>query len=349
MLSLSGRGAILRHQTRKRPARRKRPSALLTLSRQNIGRQIVARGKLFEEEVVVVINLAFKLWCTRHWPTALTCVCLAFLDTGCATAPLEPTGSLTSYNSLVPSNGPLTKTRLKFNGDAILQAKTARILPTSFSGAAAQSDLTEIERSLVSNAIDRALCVGLSDRFDIVPPAELADLTVHAVITHVGLTDKVAAGASKVISIATTVVTKLLVSIPVPAPSLRIPVGLGGLSVEAEAIDRTGVQQAGLLWARGADIFTSKPTVSAASDAYDLAAAFGEHFSQLLVTGTDPIKAFPVPPSMQRIGFAMGLAPKYAACEAFGRSPGAAGAVGEALALPPDWTDKGAPVSPPPN
>jgi Protein of unknown function (DUF3313) len=271
---------------------------------------------------------------------------LTLLTTGCATAPLEPGGSLVSYDSFAPSDGVLTKSRLKIRREALLTAKTVRILPTVLTGVAAQTNLTETERRLVSNAIDRALCLGLSDRFDVLPPAEPADLTIRAMITHIGLTDKVAAGGSRVASVATSVVTKLLVPFPLPVPTPRIPYGLGALSVEAEALDNVGVQQAAMLWARGADAFTTKPKVSAASDAYDLATAFGNDFSRLLVTGADPIKALPLPPSLQRIGFSIGTAPKYAACEAFGRSPGVAGMIGEAVGLPPDWTDKGA-ASPP--
>jgi hypothetical protein len=45
---------------------------------------------------------------------------------------------------------------------------------------------------------------------------------------------------------------------------------------------------------------------------------------------------------MERLGFALGGAPKYPACEAFGRSPGLVGLIGEGVGLPPDWTDKGA-------
>jgi hypothetical protein len=269
---------------------------------------------------------------------ALICIGLALLTAGCATAPFQSAGSLTSYNGFTSSDGPLTKTWLKVNKMTVLGSKTVRILPSTFADAAVLTDLTETEQRLVSNAIDRALCVGLSDRFDIVPPAASADLTVHASITYVGLTDKTAAGASKVVSVAASVTT-LLLATPVPIPSPRIPIGLGGLSVEAEAVDAAGVQQAGILWARGADVFTTKPRVSAASDAYDLATTFGQHFSRLLVTGSDPIKALPAIPSLQRIGFTMGLSPKYAACDAFGRSPGALGVVGDALALPPDWTD----------
>jgi hypothetical protein len=273
--------------------------------------------------------------------------CLALLLAGCATAPLEPAGSLVSYDSFAPSDGVLTKTRLKVNRDALLIAKSVRILPTTLVGAAARADMTETERRLVSNAIDRALCVGLSERFEVVPTAEPADLTIRAVVAYVGVTDKIAAGGSRVASLATSIVTKLLVPYPMPVPTPRIPIGLGALSVEAEALDRVGIQQAAMLWARGADAFTTKPKVSAAGDAYDLATAFGNDFSRLVVTANDPIKALPSVPSLQRIGFNLGAPPKYAACEAFGRSPGVAGMVGDAVGLPPDWTDKGAAKEPP--
>jgi hypothetical protein len=53
---------------------------------------------------------------------------------------------LPDYDSFAPSDGALTKTRLKIRRDALLTAKTVRILPTARAGAAAQSDLTETER-----------------------------------------------------------------------------------------------------------------------------------------------------------------------------------------------------------
>jgi hypothetical protein len=122
--------------------------------------------------------------------------------------------------------------------------------------------------------------------------------------------------------------------VPVPVPALRIPIGLGGLALEAEAVDRTGSQKAAMVWARGADSITSRPRVSSAGDAYDLAASFGADFSKLLVTGATPFKTLPSPPSMQRVGSLLGGAPKESVCEAFGRSPGVAGFVGSAMGLP---------------
>ncbi|WP_350449215.1 DUF3313 family protein, partial [Escherichia coli] len=54
-------------------------------------------------------------------------------------------------------------------------------MPTSFARATATVPLTVVQRRLVANAVDRALCAGLSERFHVVGPAQPADLTVHAV------------------------------------------------------------------------------------------------------------------------------------------------------------------------
>src|SRR5262249_16130995 len=260
-----------------------------------------------------------------------------------ASVPLEQAGLLSSYQRLAPDSGLLTQAQVSVNRDEILGAKTIRIIPTSLFAAVAEAKLSEAQLTLIANAVDRSLCTGLSDRFQIVPSAQAADLTVHAFIMRIIPTDETAAAASKVTSVATSVATAVTV-VPVPVPSLRIPIGLGGLALEAEAIDRTGSQNAAMVWARGADSLTSRPRVSPAGDAYDLAAPFGADFSKLVVTGASPFKAIASAPSMQRVGSQLGGAPKESACEAFGRGPGVAGLVGSAIGLPPEWTDKGAQV-----
>jgi len=270
-------------------------------------------------------------------------VLFALLSTfsACATIPMQQGGSLGSYDDMTVSNGVLTKSRMKIQKEAVLKAKTVRIVPTSYSHRAATVKFNEKQRRLVANSIDRSLCVGLSDRFVVVGPDEPADLTVRAMITHAEPTDEVAAGASKVVGF---VPTLLSLNIPVPIP--RIPLGLGSLSVEAEARGADNAQNAAMLWGRGADSVTSQPKVSAASDAYDLATAFGEDFSKLLVTGNTPFggtQSMPSLPSMHKVNSALGGAPKNVACEAFGRAPGIAGFGGNMLGLPPEWSDKGAP------
>lgn len=259
----------------------------------------------------------------------------------CATAPLVPGASLSSYAGLSPSNGIATKSKIHINKEPVLAAKTINIVPTAFPATVAPK-LTNQQRALVANAINRALCVALADRFNVVSPDVPADLTVRAKVTQATETDEIAAGLSAAAAIGTKFVD-MGTDVPIPIP--RIPIGLGNLSLEAEAIDSMGQQQAAMLWAKGAGVFFSKPKASKASDAYDLAAAFGDDFAYLLVKGKSPFGGGDLDlnlPSWHKINSAMGFAPKYAACESYGRAPGVAGFVGKQLGLPPEWTDGGA-------
>lgn len=262
---------------------------------------------------------------------------------GCATVPFEQGGSLTSYKSLESSDGILTRARISVDKDELLAAKTVRIAPTSFSEPASRAGLSELQRNMVANAIDRSMCIALADRFHVVTTGEPADLSVHAVIIYVGLTDETAAGVSRAASVGISVVEKVFMPAPVPIPTPRIPIGLGGLAVEAEAVDQTGRQRAAMIWARGADAFTSKPKVSTAGDAYDLASSFASDFSKLVVTGSSPFRTLPSLPSVHSVSAMFGGPPKEVACEAFGRGPGVPGLLGGLVGLPPEWTDKGAP------
>jgi Protein of unknown function (DUF3313) len=263
---------------------------------------------------------------------------MVFLS-GCASAPLTRGGALSSYDNMAPSDGMLAKSLVRVSKDDVLAARTVRIVPTVFSQAASPT-LSPEQRKLVGNAVDRALCIGLSERFQVVGPGQPADLSTRVLVTQASPTDEVAAGASKVVS----AVPSLL---GVPAMIPRLPIGLGGLTLEAEAQDRTGRQQAAMIWARGANSFTNAPTVSTAGDAYDLAGSFGADFSQMLVTGATPFGGTPSLPSLDKIGTSLGGKPKYVACEAFGRAPGVTGFVAERLGAPPEWSDKGAPADHP--
>ena len=226
-----------------------------------------------------------------------------------------------------------------------MAAKTINIVSTAFPPGAAPTLSTE-QRTLVANAVNRALCVSLSDRFDVVTPDVPADLTVRSAVTQATETDEIAAGFSVAASIGAKFVD-MGTSIPIPIP--RVPIGLGSLSIEAEAVDPSGRQQAAMLWGRGATVLFSSPKVSKASDAYDLAAEFGNDFAKLLIKGESPFKSTDVNiPSWQKINSAMGLAPKYAACESYGRSPGVPGMIGAKIGLPPEWTDSGPKTTPEP-
>ncbi|AVA20367.1 hypothetical protein NXC24_CH00696 [Rhizobium sp. NXC24] len=265
------------------------------------------------------------------WSMALL---LSFLG-GCAAAPLDRAGSLRSYDGLTRSDGLVAHSLLRVSRDDVLTAKTVKIIPTAFSLRAESAAFTPEQRNLVTNAVDRALCSGLSERFVVVGLTHQADLTVRAVVTQVKATNATAVGVSKVASVGKSV---LLPNVPVPIP--RIPIGMGSLSLEAEALNPQGVQRAVMIWGRGANAFLDSGTVAREGDAYSLAAKFGGDFSKLLVKGKTPFGSMPSFPSRANLAALVGRAPKYEACKAFGKSPGVTGFIGARIGLPPGWTDK---------
>lgn len=257
---------------------------------------------------------------------------LILLASGCTSVPLTEGGTLTSYNQLSPAKGKFTKSRSFVDAQGLTAVRTVSILPATFSTSAASRIKADQDRFLVTNALDRAVCVALSDKYQLVPVGQPADLTVRAVVTDIVPTNKAIAGVSTAVSLGSSF------ALPVGIP--RLPVGLGGLAVEAEAIDSTGMQRAAVVWSKGANSITNNARVSEVGDAYSLAANFGKYFSRMLMTGKEPKGLDLSLPSGQRMQSALGGKPKYAACDAFGRSPGLAGIIADKVGAPPQWTDK---------
>lgn len=250
---------------------------------------------------------------------------------GCSSVPLTQSGAISTYSQLGPSIGTFGKSRIFVNGQSVLAARTASISRTTLSSQAAAAVASDEDRRLVANAVDRSLCIALSDRFTIVPEGAPSDLIIRATVSSIVPTNAGAAGISKVATLGTSAV------LPVGIP--RLPIGLGGLAMEAEATDLMGQQQAALTWARGANSFTSSARVSEIGDAYGLAGSFGTKFGRMLVTGEqDPDFSLP---SAQRVGSAVGARPKNAVCDTFGRQSGVVGLAASVVGAPPSWTDGG--------
>jgi hypothetical protein len=271
------------------------------------------------------------------------------LIAACATVPLQQTGSLSSYERLQPVDGKFgRKSRVHVDKDAVLAARTVLIVPTSFAGEAAAARLSPRDRRLVANAVDRSVCIALSDRFHIVLPPQTADLTVHVTVAHIVPTDEVAAAATTVLDVSKSVLSHTgVLETSVPIPSVRVPIGLGGIALEGEAVDPSGRQTAAMLWAKGARSFFGNTTrVSPVGDAYELAADFGDDFSELLVTGEDPFQfKWPELPYMHRLKSKFGGAPKESVCDSFGRK-GVTDMIAGKFGAPPEWTDDGAQAAP---
>ncbi|PYE89940.1 DUF3313 domain-containing protein [Phyllobacterium leguminum] len=254
------------------------------------------------------------------------------LAAGCASVPLKEGGTLTSYSNLSAPKGKIAKKRIYADGPRLAAVKTVSIVPTSFVPSAAARVTSEADRSMVANALDRALCVALSDKYQMVPAGQPADLTIRSVVTDLVPTNKTMAGVATAVSVGSGF------ALPVSVP--RLPIGLGGLAIEAEAVDGSGVQSAAMVWARGANSIQDNPRVSEVGDAYGLAGKFADDFSKMVIKGEEPKGLDISIPSGQRMKSWLGGKPKYAACDAFGRAPGILGAVAGKYGAPPQWTEK---------
>ncbi|TIT01742.1 MAG: DUF3313 domain-containing protein [Mesorhizobium sp.] len=253
---------------------------------------------------------------------------------GCTSVPLQPDNSLASYDGLTKVDGRIRKAEYKAVPEDLNVSKTVYIEPTLVSPTAAQSSIKPADQALVATVVSRALCIGVSDRFAVTDNRKNADLVVHATVTRIVPTNVTAAGLSTAASIGASFAAS---SVPVP----RIPLGLGGLAVEAEATTRDGKQAGAMVWSKGANFVTTGARMSQVGDAYSLASSFGDDFSKMLVTGKTPFKfGFPKLPSYQKLKSNLGGKPKYQACERFGRDPGLKDFAASQVGLPPSWTDK---------
>jgi hypothetical protein len=132
-------------------------------------------------------------------------LCALLLLTACASAPLTQTGALSSYAELKRSDGLLTHAKLRADRDRLATAQTVRLAPAEISTDARFSGLSEAQLRLVANAVDRALCSGLSDRFTVVAANDPADLSVKTTITYVSETSVAASSASLAVSAGATI------------------------------------------------------------------------------------------------------------------------------------------------
>lgn len=263
----------------------------------------------------------------------------------CGEVVLTQSGALSRYDRLASSNEITSDARLFVDRAAIARVRTVRIIPAAFpADAPGAAVLMPEERRLAANVADRALCYELSLKYDVVSSPN-ADLTIRSRVTRVVPTDLFGAGATIGVSAAITIagqvgskVVEGVGRIPIP----RVPIGLGSLTVEAEALDRRGRQRAAMVWGGAANSFTSQPRFSRISDAYDMAGDFGQDFGFLIATGRDPFKAPYYIPNWNRIRVTtLGEAPLDPDCAAFGRAPGIDGMITDYFGLPPDIADKG--------
>jgi hypothetical protein len=247
------------------------------------------------------------------------------LTSACASAPLAPGGSLSSYEQMQPARSLRARALIFANAQALAGAHSVRIAPVAFRPGAADV-VSPAQAALIARGVGRTLCLKLSQHFDMVAPEAPADLTVRVSVIHITPTDRAAAAVTVPMSAGS-----MAMGIPMIP---RLPVGLGAFSAEGEAVDASGARRAALVWSRGADILTSRPRMSRIGDAYSLSLAFAGDLAGLILTARNPLHD--VPPLTPRAR----RRPTPALCETlYGHGRPVESFIAGYVAAPPEWTE----------
>lgn len=212
---------------------------------------------------------------------------------------------------------------------ALLASMTAYALPeVDLKLPEAREGISPEQLALISNALNRQICVRLGQYLTAEPVPSESALRIEVALTGITPTSRTLSGASAAIDAV------------VPGP-FRIPVGMGAIALDARA-STDGQTAAFMRWAKGANPVLNSAKVSTIGDAYGLVSTFAREFGQLLLQGSSKVKTREKLPDDL-------IAANQALCESrFGRVDTVGKGASFLLPLAPESIDKGKPADPPP-
>ncbi len=231
-------------------------------------------------------------------------LCLTLLG-ACATKPPTQTGFLSDAGSAQPDlENPAdgVRAQVRKNRDMAVLGQVAQtgkvaILPSTIHpDSQIPGSITPASRMLVIQELDKQLCFHLSRRFEIVTPETPGAARVQAVVTRLQETNAAA-------SVASSAVSFLL-----PGGSVRLPVGRGGLSVEARLDAVDGARGASMAWSRGAGVLMDDGSLSQVGDAHRFTKDFANAFSTFLVADGTPKRDIAKPDPCAQFGARLDIA-----------------------------------------
>jgi len=210
-------------------------------------------------------------------PKAFASLCLipliAVAMTGCAANGLQQASTLSEYQNMQPAERRLLQVREWADPQAMRSVDAIYIEQAGVVPGVVESSGVDPERfNRVVGKLTQTVCRRLArGGFEITPDPALASHQVRLNITGFETTNRVSAGASRLIGFA------------IPGPlSPRIPIGIGALAVEGEMLDRDNRQVAALEWS-SRNHLVSSGGFSEIGDGYALAQVFADSFGDLIV------------------------------------------------------------------
>jgi hypothetical protein len=208
------------------------------------------------------------------------CLGIILFVGACATAPPTRTGFIEDPATLTRVEGTVrAQADTRSDPAKLSQIATITIVPTIVAqGVTLPDSLDASAVQQVLSELDRQMCFELSKRFTIASEDQASQATkISAAITGLQVTNPTA-------SVASAAISRLI-----PGPgSVRLPVGRGGLSIEARAMLPGEAGEAGAMaWSRGSGVLMDKGSLSEVGDAHRYTREFAETFAKFLVADAD--------------------------------------------------------------
>jgi len=230
---------------------------------------------------------------TRSAPAARILILAAIVlsAAGCQSRPAASSGYLTSYAGLPSAkNGKSSAYRRDdMASDAIQEVfiQPAQIDPDI------ETELSPKEKAMVLHEVDRQICFEVSERFVIAQSPSPQAGTIRTAIIRLQSNSRVGSVAAAAIDFVN----------PLPMVNFRVPASTGGLAVESELLAPGGRQVAAVLWSKTAGVIgRTKPSLSRAGDALQLAEPLGDKLAKAFATEDRPKIKVGKPDPCERYG-----------------------------------------------
>lgn len=242
----------------------------------------------------------------------------------CASVPKTTGVPLANDKPLVMVSDSQGRRVAQYVDSALLESITAYALPdVELKLPEAREGISPEQLALISNALNRLICVRLGQYLTAEPDPSESALRIEIALTGITPTSRALSGASAAIDVV------------VPGP-FRIPVGMGAIALDARA-SSNGETAAFMRWAKGANPVLNSAKVSTIGDAYGLMSTFAREFGQLLLQGSSKTRTREKLPDDL-------IAANRALCESrFGRVDTVGKGASFLLPLAPEAIDKGKP------
>lgn len=222
---------------------------------------------------------------SRPMQTAFCALAGVMTLTACHTTAAPTSGYLSTYDGLEKAGrDPGVALRQRRDDAASDRVAAVFIVPAVYAQGVGEG-LSQADRAMVLNEVDRQICFEVSERFDIASSPGPQTATIRTAVVRLHPTGRVGS------------VVSAAAGYFVPVVSLRPPMTTGGIAVEAELLEaETGRQIAAIAWGRNAQyVGRDSGSLSRVGDALQMAEPMGDAVGDAFSSKVRAVRPIPDP------------------------------------------------------